>query len=332
MDSGRLRRLALSASTCCAALATLAEPCTAANESPSASELQSARALFMQAEEDEDASRWQEALEKLRLVSHVKLTAGVRYHIALCEAHLGELANALEEYSAAQSQARVENAQDVLQLVGDALAELSPRVPRLTLRIVPEFVDATVLLDGAPLEHARLGEPMPINPGPHRVDATAVGRSPIHATVTLHERESTVMEIPLVENPLSAMAPVAPGRTSVHGPLAEALRFPRPAAIATTAAAVGLAGFGVAAFVVAGNEHDHAVRECAGFMSPAPDACNDLKGTVRAWDWTAAASWAAAAIAATTAIILWTRRPPSAAAFSAHLAIGPASLDAVGNF
>ncbi|HXX69384.1 MAG TPA: hypothetical protein VEK07_19520 [Polyangiaceae bacterium] len=319
------------------ALGLLGRPCLAANDVPSAAELQSARALFAQAEENEDADQWQDALEKLRLVSHVKLTAGVRYHIALCETHLGELANALEDYSEAQSQARVENAEDVLRLVGGALADLSPRVPRLTLRVVPEFVDATVLLDGSPLDRSRLGVPIPIDPGPHKVDASAPHRSSIHAAVMVHERESTILEVPLVETTTQAGASIPAGapvsaRVSSPPDRPGEARYPtRPAAIAATAASVGLAGLGVAAFVVAGNQQARAIRDCAAIVSPSPDACNDLKSPVRAWDWTAAASWTAAAIAATTAIVLWTRHPSPMAA-SASLVIGPASLVAAGNF
>lgn len=331
MHSARLRRLARFASPWCVALAALARPCVAANETPSAAELQSARALFTQAEQDEDANRWSEALEKLRFVSHVKLTAGVRYHIALCEAHLGELGNALEEYTASQSQARAENADDVLRLVGDALADLSPRVPRLTLRVVPEFVDAAVFLDGSPVDRSRLGEPIPLDPGLHRVDATAPQRAPIHTTVTVHERESTVLEIPLVEIPVAAAAPVAPLRSSTSIESLEARPSVRFAPIAATATAIGLAAFGTAAFFVAADQRDRAVRDCSTVVSSASDACDDLKTPVRAWDWTALAAWTAAAGATTLAIVLWTRRAPRTT-LSAHLVVGPASLGAAGNF
>src|SRR5438105_1618308 len=90
--------------------------------------LERARQLFVQAEIDEDKERWSEALEKLRAVSQVKLTAGVRYHLALCEEHLGQLVRALSDYRAAEEQARTENAKDVLRIVGKQLALLDPRV------------------------------------------------------------------------------------------------------------------------------------------------------------------------------------------------------------
>jgi len=68
-----------------------------ANAAPS-DDVRRARVLFEQAEADEDGERWSEALEKLRDVARVKLTAGVRYHIALCEEHLGRLVRALGDY------------------------------------------------------------------------------------------------------------------------------------------------------------------------------------------------------------------------------------------
>ncbi|MDP9000908.1 MAG: hypothetical protein M3O46_12435, partial [Myxococcota bacterium] len=74
--------------------------------------IERARQLFVQAEEDEDAERWSDALDKFRAVSQVRLTAGVRYHLALCEEHLGQLARALEDYRSAQDQAILESATD----------------------------------------------------------------------------------------------------------------------------------------------------------------------------------------------------------------------------
>src|SRR5579862_1950427 len=107
--------LALLTTLSIATLATAARP--AAAEPSSRTDLTAARDLFVAAESDEDAGRWAEALEKLRRVAQVKATAGVRYHVALCQEHLGHLAGALEDFEAARSQARIENAHDVLRLV-----------------------------------------------------------------------------------------------------------------------------------------------------------------------------------------------------------------------
>ena len=77
-----------------------------ADAPPTDAQIAAARDLFLAAERDEDAQRWAEALEKLQRVSVVKLTSGIRYHMALCEEHLGHLVAALRDYKAAANQAR----------------------------------------------------------------------------------------------------------------------------------------------------------------------------------------------------------------------------------
>src|SRR5271165_6796984 len=150
------------------------------NAAPS-DEVRLARALFVQAEADEDGERWGEALEKLQAVARVKLTAGVRYHIALCEEHLGHLVRALGDYREAEDQARLENAQDVLRIVGNQVAALEPRVPRLTVRVAPAVSEVALKLDGEPIGNAAIGAPMQVDPGVHYVVATAPDRPPAAA-------------------------------------------------------------------------------------------------------------------------------------------------------
>jgi hypothetical protein len=98
---------------------------------PSPEDLRAARELFASAEKDEDAGKWSDALDKLGRVAQVRSTSGVRYHIALCEEHLGRLAHALDDYVQAEIQARNDGAQDVLRLVGGRVGQLKDRVPRL---------------------------------------------------------------------------------------------------------------------------------------------------------------------------------------------------------
>src|SRR5271155_2600659 len=86
-----------------------------ARAEPSDLDLHAARELFMSAEADEDAGRWHEALEKLTRVSQIRFTAGVRYHIALCEQALDQLASAVKDYETAEAQARETHAEDVIR-------------------------------------------------------------------------------------------------------------------------------------------------------------------------------------------------------------------------
>ncbi|MGA7120910.1 MAG: hypothetical protein WBY94_12475 [Polyangiaceae bacterium] len=307
-------------------------------------EVRRARALFAQAEADEDGERWGEALEKLQAVARVKLTAGVRYHIALCEEHLGHLVRALGDYGEAEDQARLENAQDVLRIVGNQVAALEPRVPRLTVRVAPAVSEVTLKLDGEPIGNPPIGAPMQVDPGVHSVVATAPDRPPTSAEVTLHEHESKVVELKLQDAPrepappLPSSVPPSPQRSSprpLPSPSPDSERTARPStgpAIVATALAVALASGGAAAFLIGGAEHDTAVRTCALIADPSPDACDWLKNRVRAWDFAAAGAWGGALIAATTALVFWTRPVAISPAVGVALVVAPAAVGLGGRF
>jgi hypothetical protein len=326
-----------------AALAGLALAARSAHAAPGDVEVRAARQLFVDAEKDEDGGRWADALVKLRRVAQVKLTAGIHYHVALCEEHLGQLAAALDEYTSAEGQARTENAQDVLLLVGKRIAELGPRVPRLTIRLVPDVADATVTLDGAKLLPAVFGTALPVDPGEHHIEASGPGRPSASRSVTLHERDVTVVDLQLPEPPPPpAPVPLSSGPTAEAGapPPSPALPPEVPAAttapshtaaILATAGAVVLAGGGIAAFVAAGSAHTRAVSQCAEVFSAAPDACDSEKNGVRALDFTAAGLWLGAGAAGALAVVLWSR-PSAASPTAARLFVGPGSLVLGGGF
>jgi hypothetical protein len=325
---------------------TLAAPATRA---ATPDELQRARQLFLQAEADEDADRWSEALDKLHAISQVRLTAGVRYHLALCEEHLGQLARALRDYRAAEEQARVDNSRDVLRTVGRELAALDQRVPRLTIRVTPVLPDIAVNLDGEPVAEALVGVAIPIDPGVHYIEVRGPDHGVSRQAVVLQEHESRTVEMTLAQPPAATPIETSiPARPPTDRVLAKPAETPpssppktshAPAMIAT-AISVGLAGGGVAAFLLAGGAHDRAVREC-GSLASSPDACDHLKTPVRAWDFTAAGAWLGALAAGAVAVVLWTKHGearaetgPSSARSGARtgVIIGPAPLGVGGQF
>jgi hypothetical protein len=150
---------------------------TLAYASPTDDEVRAARELYSQAVQDEDAERWEEARDKLKRVAKVKPTAGISYHVALCEEHLGHLATALALYLVAQEEATRTEAQDVLRLVGPQLTSLGPRVPHLTFQTEPTLRNPSVTLDGAAVASSHLDIPLPVDPGLHHIEASALGAS-----------------------------------------------------------------------------------------------------------------------------------------------------------
>ncbi len=280
--------------------------------------LEAARDLFVEAEKDEDAGRWGEALEKVRRVAEVKLTPGVRYHVALCEEHLGQLLSALDDYKTAATQARAENAPDVLRLVDARVADASLRVAHVVIALVPAVADADVRLDG---QAVTPGVPIDADPGRHTVEASAPGCAPSFAVVTLPERETTPYEVHL--EPDVAPAAAAPAQPEVR---ANEPAKARRIGLAAAMAAVALAGGGIGAYVEAGIEHADGVSACSHVVAASGSACDHERSSVRAWDWIAAGTWAAAAGLGAFSVITF------AGAHRTSVAVGPASLRLEGSF
>jgi hypothetical protein len=296
------------------ALLALAIGCAARGaraDEPTPAQLQAARDLFAAAERDEDGEHWSDALEKLRRVADVKLTAGVRYHVALCEEKLGRVATAYAHYVEARDAAAREGNAEVLGLMSDPiLAKLRARVPTLTLD-VPSAAGVSVTVDGVVEPPGLWRVPVPIDPGAHRIEATAPGRAKFARQLEVRERDVTVLAITFdARGNASANAGVnananASASASANGNGNGEAASPLPLILASSA--LVLAGGGVVAFVL---------------------APSDSKA---AWDAAAVGAWIGAAGLATAAVVVWASQPKGDAG-SVGVAIGPGALRIEGKF
>jgi hypothetical protein len=177
---------------------------------PNASALVAARELFREAGQDADAEKFGLALEKYRRVALVKETGQVRFNIARCEEQLGQIASALADYELVE--------RDMRDSHGDADADLRntsrergnvlrSRVPRLTLLApLPEPPNFVVRLDGTVVADAALGVPLPVDPGRHRVEASAGGRIPLTRELEVREKETTRVALQLEKSAATQQA------------------------------------------------------------------------------------------------------------------------------
>lgn len=172
------------------ALALVASPLarTAPAAAQSAEDLDAARKLFADAVADEDAKRYDTALEKFRRVAAVKDTANVRYRIASCLEALGRRAEALSNYEAAVKLGEQEKAApDVMRASREHASELDRVIPRLSIVLPADAPPATeVRVDDAIVDRAALGN-LPLDVGHHTIRATAPGDTPFETAVTLPE-------------------------------------------------------------------------------------------------------------------------------------------------
>jgi len=175
-----------------------------ARQSPAAAqdatELKKARAQFQQATELEQAKNWTAALQAFREVGQVRMTAQVRFHIAVCEEGLGRLVAALGGYELALTDAN-NVGPDFKAEVEENVSKLRARIPKLVIERGEGAKAAAIELDGVAVGDSSVGVEVPLDPGPHAVTAKAPNHKPFDTNVTLTEEQTTHLEVKLEEIP-----------------------------------------------------------------------------------------------------------------------------------
>ena len=182
-------------------------------------QLAAARQLFSEAVADEDAKRFDTALEKFRRVAAVKDTANVRYRIASCLEALGRRAEAARELRGCR-EARGAGESGARRPSG------RPRARRAIWRgscralsvVLPADAPATteVRIDDAPVDRAALADGLLLDAGHHTIRATAPGDSPFETAVTLPEGGHVSITVTLT--PVAPLAGPPAGQTLGQAP------------------------------------------------------------------------------------------------------------------
>jgi len=161
-------------------------PAPASGE-PSDKDIQEARRLFQEAYDDEQAGRYDVALEKFRRVAQTKESVQVRYRIATCLEALHRLIESRDAYRACA--AMRPSLPPANQPVADACAEkalaVDKKIPKLVVNVTgdnPASTDTRVTVDGKPVP---VGRPIEQDPGEHTVQGNASGMKPFTQKVTL---------------------------------------------------------------------------------------------------------------------------------------------------
>jgi len=197
-----------------------------------------ARDQFSQALSLQTGGDWAGALALLKEVAAVKPTPQVRFNIALCEERLGRLVAALGDYELAASDAQAEKSDQVRQEVDSRLESLKARVPRIVVQRGENADSATISLDGVSLGDSVLNVPLPADPGPHVVEATALGFLPFKQSFRVAEQQTATIQVKLDAQP-SKPEPLAPTQY-------------RPASTALRSAGFVIGGVGIASLIGSG--------------------------------------------------------------------------------
>jgi tetratricopeptide (TPR) repeat protein len=251
------------------ATAVASSPSVAWAQGPSSADTDAvklAREQFNQALALQTGGDWAGALALLKEVAAVRSTPQVRFNIAICEERLGRLVAALGDYELAASDAQAEKSDQVEQEVDTRLAALKARVPRVVVQRGEGADAATISLDGVPLGDSVLNIPLSADPGPHVVEAKALGFLPFKQAFRVAEQQTATILVNLQAEPTAAPPVVA---TPVHP--SQTLRT--AGFIVGGAGIASLLGSG-AMFLLRHNAISDLDKQCGGNRQSCPDSAH----------------------------------------------------------
>jgi hypothetical protein len=104
-------------------------------------------------------------------------------------------------------------------------ADLEKKLERLAVAVTAPADGLVVMRDGAVLDAGAWGAPLPVDPGKHRVEATAPGKKPFSVEVqTAGPGQVVTVEVPPLEDGPAATAAASPPSGEPPGPRAAPLR------------------------------------------------------------------------------------------------------------
>lgn len=215
---------------------------------PAAADDSAARAerLFREARIAEEHGRYTEACEKLDASNRLERALGTEYNLGVCLELTKRPASARRAYLGAAELADRAGKASVARDARARASKLDTLVPRIVLRMSASHATASVTCDELSLEVTSTPTTVEVDPGAHRVRATAAGRVPYETTVALEpgQRAEIVVALDAIASDRAPGTPPAQTSVVVTGGGAES---PRAAPSATTRSPLAYVGLAVAA-------------------------------------------------------------------------------------
>ncbi|HEY6464312.1 MAG TPA: hypothetical protein VIY73_29290 [Polyangiaceae bacterium] len=284
-----------------------------------------AQSLFDEARNLMDRRDYPAACAKFAESERLDPGGGTILNLALCHEAMGKTASAWTEFNEALSRAIRDGRSEREARAKERIAVLGPRLSRLTVITAAGAPGLTVTVDGAPWGEALRGAPVPLDPGPHVVTATAAGMHPWTATIALGANADTqLVRVP----PLSPSDKLEPSAARE-----EAVVDRTPARVgsgSTWGWAIGGAGlaalgvgsaFGVLAIVKRGDSN----AECRSSCSADGVRLND-QAITDAWISDFGVGLGIVGVAAGIVLLVTSHEASPRAAVSAPLRVVPAVL------
>ena len=241
-----------------------------AHADPSPADAALAETLFRQGKELMAQRRFDDGCPKLAESYRLDPGTGTLLALALCHEGQGRLATAWIEYTDVQA-ATADARPDRALLAREHIASLEPALSRVTVMVPPGLASTPgleILRDGTRLDRAAWGVPVPVDGGPHTLEAHAPDRRAWTLRFDVATaREQRTIEIPSldVEAARAVPASAAPFAPS-SGPDVARQRW------GVAVGAVGVVGLGVGTYF--GVEAISKIHEAKSACPTAPSCTN----------------------------------------------------------
>jgi hypothetical protein len=200
-----------------------------------------AETLFQDGKKLMTSGKVAEACRKLEESQRLDPRAGTLLALGVCHQKEGKVTTAWVEFREALALAKKSGRLDRVALAQKEIAAIEPKLPRLAI-VVPKasaLPGLVLLRDGEELGQPSWDTAVPVDPGEHRVQASAPQYQSWESTVTLAEGEERKVTVPVL---LAVPKPVA----SVPKPIEQPKRQARTSA--WLIGGVGVAALGVGTY------------------------------------------------------------------------------------
>ena len=281
------------------------------------------------------ASRYDEACEKFEASERLSPAGGTLFNLADCYERAGKPASAWARYNEAADRAAALNRPDAEKFARDRARALAGSLAFIEVEIgdsVKAIPGVAITVDAAPLAPAGWDTPIPADPGPHEIRATAPGKKPrsVHVAVAGQGSTSAVRIDELEDEP----APRPAERPLEPRPI-DASRSSAQKMIGLGVGAIGVVSLGIGSFFGLTAMSKHGSIDCPNDVCASPD--DKIKNDDARSDATLSTiAFAAGGVLVASGVVLYLTAPKAGAAtglrIAPSVAQGGARLGVEGNF
>lgn len=160
-----------------------------------------AETLFEEGRKLLDAGKVAEACAKLEASNRMDPAVGTLLNLGDCNERRGRVASAWGNYRAAESLALTRKDTNRAEFAKKKADAIQPKLATLTIVVAQAEPGLKISRDGTTVDDGAWGTPIPVDPGPHVVEANAPGKKSVTLKVTVPEgapSANTVKVEPLV--------------------------------------------------------------------------------------------------------------------------------------